>query len=204
MANVTSPPDSTTTFERLPTEPMKAWQAFVAYRNMGYDRTMDAVRIALARPSGYLRQLQDWSGRYEWVRRARLFDDHIERSARREAQRSIPLWEKLRQDALRANIELTAKLRERIESMLMHPLLKERVEVGANGRSTVYLIPAGWNWSSIATMVKCLSELEAATIAEGLLDEEAEAFDPATATLQECRDFIEKKIVRTKGRPSSD
>lgn len=195
MANVTSPPDADTTFERLPKEPMKAWQAFVMYRDMGFDRTMEGVRLSLTKPSGYLRQLQEWSIRFEWVKRARLYDDHIERSARAAAERSIPLWEQRRQESLEANMALAAKLRDRLSEMLDHPITKEVIKE-FDGKTVTYIIPANWSFSSIANMVKVVAELEAATIGEAMQGAGHETFDVESATIDELRAFISRNRSR--------
>lgn len=190
-------------YERLPGETSKAWQAFRIYRDLGPDRTHENTRLSLGKTSGYLRVLEEWSSKYSWAERAVLYDDWLDRMNRQEQEASIPRWEQHRQDALRANIELAAKLRERVQAMLEHPLTKERVEA-SNGRNVTYIVPANWTFSSIANMVKTMAELEAATIAEGLLDEENEAFDPTSATLEECREFIERQRRRSKVRPGTE
>lgn len=191
------------THERLPGESAKAWQAFRCYRDLGADRSHENVRISLGKSKGYIPQIETWSRKFAWVERSKLYDDWCDAVDRQEREAARPKWEELRQRSLTSNVQLTEKLRERIEAMLSHPLTKERVEV-SNGRNVTYLIPAGWNFSSIAAMIKTMAELEAATIAEGLLDEENEAFNPETATLEECRSFIERQRKRAKVRPAGD
>lgn len=191
------------TYERLPGETAKAWKAFSMYRDMGHDRSIENVRISLGRPSVYLRSLQTWSSKFAWVERAKLYDDWCDSIDRQERESARPKWEELRQRSLSNNVELSAQLRERVQEMLRHPLTKERIEA-SGGRNVTYIVPAGWTWGSIATVIKTLAELEAATIAEGLLDDEVDAFDPETATLEECRSFIQKQRQRTKSRPATD
>lgn len=192
------------TYERLPGETMKAFQAFRMYRDMGPNRTIENVRVSMGKSKNYSVQLWNWSRHNKWVERSKLYDDWVDSLDRQEKEMSRPRWEALRQHALTENIELVKKLRGRVEEMLDHPLTKERVESRSNGRTDVYILPANWNWSSIATVVKTMAELEAATIAEGMLDEEDESFDPTTATLEECREYINRQRERGKLRPKSE
>jgi hypothetical protein len=185
-------------YERLPGESARAFNAFRIFRDLGADRTVNKVRISLGKPDQHLAQLQKWSSQFAWLARAALYDAWIDRMRRQEMEASIPLWEGRRQDALRHNLELCAKLRERVEKMMEFPLTKERVESRSDGRTTVYVVPAGWSWSSITSMIRAICEIEAATIAEGLLDSSDAAFDPSTATLEECRAHLAKMRNRTK------
>jgi hypothetical protein len=191
-------------YERLDGETAKAFRAFVIFRDLGADRTLEGVRVALSKPSGYYRQIQRWASTYAWTERAALYDDWIDRMRRQEMESSIPLWESRRQDALRHNLELCARLRQRVEAMMEFPLVKERVESRSDGRTTVYVIPAGWSWGSIISMIRACCELEAQTISEGLLDEEAAAFDVHTATLDDCRSYIDRQRKRTKAQPGTE
>jgi hypothetical protein len=196
MANVTSPPDDDTSFERLPKEPLRSYEFFRVYRDMPPStRSMEAVRIHAGKSTGYLRQLQRWSGRYEWVKRARAWDSHIERLARVEVERRSVEWEVERSRSLMANLDLASRLRDRVEAMLAHPITREVVKHGPNGTVT-YIIPCKWTFASLATMIKLTCELTAATISEGLIDSEDAAFDPSTATLEECREFLRRAKAR--------
>lgn len=201
MAGKSKPPRiDQLSYERLPDETAKAFGAFRIYRDMGRDRSLNNVRISLAKPESYVSTLANWSTQHAWVERSKLYDDWVDTMDRQEREASRPRWEELRQKALLENTALVERLRERVKEMIEHPLTKERVETSADGRSTTYIVPAGWTWGSVATVIKTMAELEAATIAEGLLDEESAQFDPATASLEECREFIAKQLKRTNNK----
>lgn len=70
-------------WERQHREPANAYAAFVAYRDMGNQRSLTNVadRAQVANdgtsPRGWTRgNMGRWSGRWRWVERARLWDEH--------------------------------------------------------------------------------------------------------------------------------
>jgi hypothetical protein len=70
-------------YDRLPDETGKAYNAFVAYRNQGVNRTQEKTLEILGKSAGYVRVLQEWSSAYRWVQRAAAWDDHVEAAARK-------------------------------------------------------------------------------------------------------------------------
>jgi hypothetical protein len=198
MANITSPPDPSTTFMRLPHEPAKAWTAFRMYRDMGpLDRAMDTVRVNLGKPPSYLRVIHQWSSKYQWVLRARAYDHYNEELSRLHAEQAIPLWEKRRQDSLEANMALASRLRENLMAMLDHPLTEE---VRDDSRGVTVIQPAKWSYTSVASLAKTIAELEAATIAEALPRGGDESFDVETATIEQLRDFVARNTGKRKAQ----
>lgn len=65
-------------WDRRPTETDPAWIAFVAYRDLGANRTLPNVVKAVGGGSGKLRVVEGWSGRHEWVSRVRAFDSWLD------------------------------------------------------------------------------------------------------------------------------
>jgi hypothetical protein len=189
---------SSTSFDRIEGEGPKSFTAFRAYRDMGPDRTIDDVRKSLGRDTGYERLLYKWSSEFNWVERARAWDNMLEHKAREYAEGFIPVWEQRRQAALEAMWVFSEKLMARAEAMLSHPIVKEVTMESEDGRTHYTIVrPCGWSWSSVATVVKTAAELQAAVIAEGLLSSDDEAFDVETATADDLRAFI----ARAKARP---
>lgn len=92
------------TQDRLSQESTKAYAAFLEYRNMDVDRSIDAAWKRYSKTDkitpGYFRQ---WSVTYHWVERARAWDDFIEA----EAQKKIA----------KAAIDRKAKMLERHASI---------------------------------------------------------------------------------------
>lgn len=186
-------------FDRLPKESTKAWEAFVYYRNLGSDRSLDKVRRQYSDKPSYMALVARWSSRYSWVKRARAFDDYIERKSRIQLESRLPLWEARREASLEANLLLAAQIRNRLQEMINHPLLRQVTRV--EGEKTVHVTePAGWTWNTIVNGAKAVAELEAGTIAEGLMEADLESFDVESATEEELREFINRRLARGKGR----
>lgn len=55
-------------------ETSKSHDAFAVYLSLGPNRSLEKTRQELGRPEGYVRHLEAWSCKYEWVERARSFD----------------------------------------------------------------------------------------------------------------------------------
>lgn len=74
-------------FDRQPSETNKAYTAFCIYRDMGLKRSIESAWKqyiqADKRVSGYFAQ---WSVTYDWVERARAYDDYIEAAARKKVE----------------------------------------------------------------------------------------------------------------------
>lgn len=178
-------------WERLPGESSKAFDAFRVYRDMGPDRTMPRAVAILGRPVGYIRGMEDWSRQYHWTDRCKRYDDYLERKMRIAAEQRIPEWEAKRQTSLDQNLLDGSIIRSRLREMMAHPLTRE-VKKESDGKTTIIVEPAGWNWNTIVQGVKMVAELEAATIAEGLMEADDEDFDPETAPREKLVEFIAK------------
>lgn len=65
-------------WEQLPGESARAFRAFCAYRDLGPERSLDAVAAALVPPSRRPRKppgrINKWSSDHRWAERARTFD----------------------------------------------------------------------------------------------------------------------------------
>src|SRR5262249_19938323 len=86
------PPLRRPLWRQQPGEPAKPYAAFPHYAALGKFRSIDAVGRALypgppphARVRGKTGRLVAWSVRWQWVRRALAFDEHV----RREAIRAV-------------------------------------------------------------------------------------------------------------------
>lgn len=77
--------DAPPLWERQPGETVKAFQAFIAYRDMG-GRSQRAVAQTL----GKSRQLLDkWSTTWRWVERVKAWDDHRDGEGRKAELKAI-------------------------------------------------------------------------------------------------------------------
>ena len=66
-------------WERQKGESEKAYEAFVAYRDMGEKRTLIAVAEKLGKSDTLIRR---WKDRWEWKERVRAYDNGLEKEAR--------------------------------------------------------------------------------------------------------------------------
>jgi hypothetical protein len=69
-------------YEKLDTESQLAYDAFCVYRDMGVTRSAQKVLNALNKSSGYLRQINEWSAKNDWVQRCLVYDAEQERIRR--------------------------------------------------------------------------------------------------------------------------
>jgi hypothetical protein len=206
MGRTTNPPGIDTTFERLPNEGDEAWNAFKIYRDMGErvpgqagGRSIENVRISLGKDESYGRNLRGWSVKYDWGRRARKYDDELERKNRVVAEAKLPYWAKMRERSHRLNMKLARDIRKKIQEMLKHPITVEEVK-DINGREVVFVMPARWTYNTVGNLSKIAAELEAGTIADATMSMlEEDTFDPQAASIEELRDYIQRHSPR-KGR----
>jgi hypothetical protein len=59
---------------KLNEETPKAYEAFCIYRDLGPGRTIPAVQAEYSKSPSYIRQLHEWSSKYDWVDRAAAYD----------------------------------------------------------------------------------------------------------------------------------
>jgi len=71
-------------WEKLADESPKAYKLFLNYLGMGCIRSIAKVRQDIGKKPGYDRQLEKYSARYHWVKRAELFDKDIEKDTLEE------------------------------------------------------------------------------------------------------------------------
>lgn len=190
------PPDEKTTFERMPGEPPVAWHAFTVYRDLGPTRTFEQTRKILGKSEGYLTTVEQFSMKWQWARRCMKWDALLDAKTREAAFQRLPMWEARRQESLERNMEAAAVVRSRLLEMTSYPLVRRHES--EDGRE-VTIEPAKWNWTAVIQGFKMVAEMEAATIAEGLLEADDEDFDPETATPEELKAFIGKHRRRKPG-----
>jgi len=63
---------------RHPREGMKAFYAFRLYRDMGYKRSLVKVAKKYAPGHKILTLIERWSRKYDWVRRVKAYDHHLD------------------------------------------------------------------------------------------------------------------------------
>jgi len=75
-------------WDRQKNESSKAYAAFCVYRDLGPDRSLEKVRQTLDKPRSR-KWLGEWCATYNWVERARAYDDYLEKKKREEKEKAI-------------------------------------------------------------------------------------------------------------------
>jgi hypothetical protein len=175
-------------WDRRPDETIKAFRAFVAFRDAGPDRSVPATyrqvtgRLSAKQAGG---GWNVWASKHEWHERAAAWDAFMDRERRaamaREAARQGELWERRRQEAAEACWGLSERLIARATEMLARPLDDSR-----------------WTLATAATMAKTASELQATALVGGMAASD-DNFDPTSASPEELRAYLAKMGVKPPG-----
>ena len=64
-------------WQRWPDESDTAYHRFTIYLELGGGRSLRATREKIGKTSGYERQLQTWSSKYDWVDRCKAYDEYL-------------------------------------------------------------------------------------------------------------------------------
>lgn len=152
-------------WERQQGETTKAYAAFCVYRDLGPDRSLEKVRKEYEKNGKKIsvKFLGRWSAKYNWVERARAYDDYLDYKKREEQEKAI-----------RDMAERHAKV-----AMLFQQKVLERLQ----GINPSELSPADLaRWLDVATKLERLSrgkpteigkqEVMLPTIVEVITDEE--------------------------------
>lgn len=76
-------------WEQLPEETSTAYYRFSIYLELGADRSIREVGEKLGKSKGYEKQLEKWSSKYHWVKRASAYDRHCIRKSLNNRQEII-------------------------------------------------------------------------------------------------------------------
>jgi len=76
-------------WERQPHESSKAYAAFCIYRDLGAERSLDKALAAANKKPTNRRHWARWMDKYNWLERARAYDDYLERKKREEKEKAI-------------------------------------------------------------------------------------------------------------------
>ena len=137
-------------FEPQPTESSKAFSAFKVYRDSGPNRSLAKTAETYYGSRKNLAQIGVWSSKFEWVDRARAYDDWLtmrDRAVIEEHEQSKAVEFAQRQMALREKLLSNAELAaEQAEKMLTWPLTEQRVlRESEDGTEVTYIfVPARW------------------------------------------------------------
>jgi hypothetical protein len=151
------------TWLQLPNESTRAYTAFAIYRDLGNQRSLDAVaeqtklgKRTVARYSAD----HNWTGRVrdfdlnQHRRAQEIFDDEIRKEAREEAEK----WRKRRAEFREKAFALGEKFLGRTEEMLKFPL-QEMKRKDEDGKTTIIFTPIRWNANSIVHSARIAQDL---------------------------------------------
>ncbi len=74
-------PSEAELWARQSSERSKAFSLFCMYRDMGPERSLDKLRKSMGEASVSQRNLELYSARYNWVKRAQAYDDYLQKKA---------------------------------------------------------------------------------------------------------------------------
>jgi hypothetical protein len=160
----------------------EAWAAFLTYRDMGPDRTLDAVGRRLGKSKVICER---WSSRWKWVARCEAWDSHLQRERDRVAAAEAAKWERRRQAELERVWDVSDLAEAKLRQMLAFPLATTRTR--RDGK-TVIVRPVRWAMRDAIAGLKLIAEMKAAVLAAvtkdagALTDAEARAIagEPGT------------------------
>jgi hypothetical protein len=118
----------TTTWSKRATESARAYEAFASYRDLGADRSLEAVGQKLGKSKVLM---ETWSSQHAWVKRVSDYDAHQDRLRREANDRAVVAMAErqardmeLLQDGLRPFIKALAAKANRTEEEIagMHPV----------------------------------------------------------------------------------
>lgn len=155
-----SPPIWTLTEGETP----KAYTAFCLYRDMGPERSFRKLVTVLGRPHGYLRTIEAWSKKYNWVVRAKSYDlrnEHVKDDAKVAVIIDQQQLLMERRTALKeTGWELASSLFEKARQMLAFPITRVSRETKDNGKTLITNIePAKWTVKDIARMADIANKI---------------------------------------------
>lgn len=130
-------------------ESMPAYQAFAEYRDMGLDRSQEAVAAKLSKSRQLLGR---WASRWSWVARSRDYDAHMAEIEQRGREKALT---KKAEDWATKELEMAALLYDKAKSMLAFPLAKQ---VTKDGQTVV--MPADWRMRDAAAIAEAGVKME--------------------------------------------
>lgn len=98
-------------WERQKGESPQAYEAFTSYRNMGPARSLRAVNQELSKSYTIIAR---WSSSWNWVERARAWDNNLEKAAKREAEKKV---KEMTDRHIRIAMQLQKKALEELDAL---------------------------------------------------------------------------------------
>ncbi len=151
-----------------PGESAKAYECANAYFSMGAERSLPKVS-QLRSESGLkpvpISSLKRWSAKWNWVERARAYDQHcfderereMQKARAEQAQRWIERDEDLREEFYQAGKEIVTKARRMIQEFPEREVSKK---VSDDGQTTYITVKPKHSLSGLAQLISVGAELQ--------------------------------------------
>ena len=155
-------------WERQKDEPLKAWEAFAAYRDMGMARSQSKVaeKLHKSRPT-----MGRWSALYSWTERCRAWDAYLDSERRRallkEAEAAARRHAKIAQSMLEEVDECVNAMRTPDEQGKVEQLPLDQVVRWFDSAVKAERLALGLSTESIATDV--LTQAKADAISQNIV-----------------------------------
>ena len=106
-------------WDQLPGESSKAYEAARTYFELGANRSQEAVCKELAKSRALISR---WASKYDWVERARIYDNQINKVRQRSRERAEAMaereWARRRAAQREEEYQAARKLLAKVEQML--------------------------------------------------------------------------------------
>lgn len=99
--------DDRLAYEKQPWESIKAWEAFVTYRDLGFERTLAKTARYLKKGEG---MIAEWSARNCWKLRCEAYDMMIDRRMREQRESAMDVMLNAHGEAAGAMLDVATKL----------------------------------------------------------------------------------------------
>lgn len=179
-------------------ETAKAFAAFEVYRELGPERTLQKAAESYYGSTANLRQIQEWSRKFDWVERARGYDDWLtmtRQNAIEEYERGkAAKYAERRQMIQEGMLDVAEKALDQCNKMLDWPLTEQRVlREGEDGEQVTYIfLPTKWGKNTAQTMYNMASGAVGGLWSTRTIEEEAQAeYDFSDLTDEEMQAYIE-------------
>lgn len=150
-------------WERREKEGSDVYADFIAYRNLGPKRSIEALVQSCTETSPKtVRQYKNLSAKYGWVERCRAWDDYLQAERDKEAAKHAAEIERRRLAEIQDVFDMGSQLRATVRQMLKFPLAT--MTTSKDGKTTV-VEPARWTLRDAFAGAKVSVEMIAAALA---------------------------------------
>lgn len=198
-------PRSQRPWKRLPDESAVAYFAFTKYLEMGPGtRSHELVAEIFPRSKT---QIHNYSTQYDWVERAKWYDDYMAELAQRELETAVSdrmkenaaLWaeraERIRENAYQVSLDLLATASQMLEVPLF-----EDIDISAEGdeHKTIIRKPTNWRMRDAKSFIEAAVRLQYLAAEMGGNGNNGRGnFDPKKATDEQLQAIVEGRNPTT-------